>query len=115
MSVTIDGAKALLIVHVVDCAGNSVAGAQITATPSGTTKYIANGRPSSTDTVTDSSGVAFIFNVPAGAVTLSATVGSATFRSRMIRMPLQTRRDVSVGQMRTSMTTSPSKVKSLVG
>jgi hypothetical protein len=72
-----------VIVH--DCNGAAVAGATITLTEGGTEvgdmRYVAGSLPSSTATMTDSNGGAFIFNVPAGTATVSAHVGAMTLRT----------------------------------
>jgi hypothetical protein len=76
--------KAVLAVHVVDCDGNSVAGATIATNPAGLVRYIAGTAPSTTATVTDSTGQAFIFNVPAEPVVVSANLGASVLRAHTI-------------------------------
>jgi hypothetical protein len=77
--ISIDMTKATFLVSVVDCNGDSVAGATITTTPPGTMLYFANGRPSTTAVVTDSfTGTAVAANVAAGTTTITAVVGTRT-------------------------------------
>jgi hypothetical protein len=63
---------AVLSLGVVDCDNKPVAGAKVTV-PGGRVVYTAGGRPDSGATETSSDGVAFVFNVPAGNVDVSAT------------------------------------------
>jgi hypothetical protein len=83
-SVNINDAKAILIVHLDDCNGRSIAGAVVKSSLGGTVRYVSNGVPSPQATATDSSGSAFIFNVPEGTVTLTASVGNVTLRPRVV-------------------------------
>jgi hypothetical protein len=68
-------------VVVSDCSGMPVAGATVTTTPSGTVRYNQAGIPSNTAMVTDADGVAYVFNVPAGTVTVGASAQGTTFRA----------------------------------
>ena len=78
----------LVAVVVQDCDGSSVAGATISVKESnadvGDLRYVSGSIPSTTATATDSSGAAFVFNVPAGTATISATVGGMTLRTHSI-------------------------------
>lgn len=97
LSIPSPSGKAVLAVHVVDCDGKSVSGATITTSPSGLVRYIVGTAPSGTATTTDTSGQAFIFNVPTGSVVVSASLGSSVFRSHTInaRADLVTETEVS--------------------
>ena len=67
-------------VVVKDCSGNPVAGATVSTNPGGTVKYNSAGAPSGTATSTSDDGVAYVFNVPAGNVTVRANGGGETLR-----------------------------------
>jgi hypothetical protein len=76
---------------VFDCAGHPIAGAVVSSNPApGKITYVVAGFPSTTATATDPSGTAFMHNVPAGQVTLNATVGATTLRAN----PIEVRGDV---------------------
>lgn len=78
-------------VLVLDCEGNPVQGATVTSNPpAGTIAYAANMLPDSTATATDSSGLAFLFNVPTGTVTIDAEVGGQSLREHDVESKLQT-------------------------
>jgi len=78
----------LVGVVVQDCDGNSVSGATISVKENGNEvgdmRYVAGSLPSTTATMTDSNGAAFVFNVPAGTATISASVGGMTLRTHSI-------------------------------
>ncbi len=76
--------KAAIGLAVVDCEGNTLSGATVTTDPPGDVVYVSGGQPDTNATSTDSSGVALLFNVPAGNVTVSAIVGGMTLRSHSI-------------------------------
>jgi len=62
-----------------------VAGATVTSSPAGTVKYNGSGgTPSRDATVTSADGIAYIFNVTAGTVTINATGGGLTFFSHPV-------------------------------
>lgn len=82
--VTADPARGTLVVAVGDCLGRPVPGASITVQPAGTTRYLRNNAPDQAATDTDATGLAAAFNVPAGAVTVGATVGGRTLRAHML-------------------------------
>jgi hypothetical protein len=67
---------------VVDSANNPIAGATVSSTPAGTIRYNgANGFPTSGATATASDGLAFVFNVTAGTVNISAAKAGSTFQA----------------------------------
>lgn len=70
----------LLLVIVVDCSGNPIQGATVSSTPeAGQVLYASDtGLPDDQATSTASSGLAFLINVPAGAVTVSASASGET-------------------------------------
>jgi hypothetical protein len=73
--------------EVVDCARIPISGATVTSTPAaGKTVYIVDGFPIPTASATDFTGTAFLFNLPAGQVTLGGTLGSTTLRSHSIEV-----------------------------
>lgn len=77
-----------IIIDVVDCNGNPVSGATVSASPStGTTiAYNAMGFPSNMATATNTDGIAYIFNAPAGDVTVNANVpGVGTLRGHAVK------------------------------
>jgi hypothetical protein len=67
-----------------NCAGTPIAGATVTSSPAGDVRYNAGGIPSSSATVTDSTGVAYIANVAAGNVTVRATAKGHTLREHVV-------------------------------
>lgn len=72
-------------VRVADCDNNPVAGATITGF-GGTRVFYAgdDGRPSADPTATGSQGLAFVFNVPVGNLTVNASVDGETLRANAI-------------------------------
>ena len=73
-------------VVVKDCSGTTLAGATVTTNPAGTVRYNASGAPSQTATTTASDGVAYVFNLPVGNVTVMATVSGHTLRQHVVNV-----------------------------
>ena len=73
-----------MLVRAADCNGVALAGATISTSPTGEVRYSANNAPSNTATMTDASGVAFIYNVPPGTVTVDAVVGTRNLRTSVV-------------------------------
>ncbi len=73
-------------VQVFDAANMPVAGVTVTSSPAGVVRYNNNGLPSKTPTSTATDGIAYIFSVPAGTVTVSASggTGGLTYHSHPI-------------------------------
>jgi hypothetical protein len=71
-------------VVVKDCDGTELAGATVTTSPAGTVRYNSGSTPSSTATSTSSDGVAYVFNLPAGNVTVMANVSGHTLRQHIV-------------------------------
>lgn len=71
-------------VIVKNCDGTPIAGATVTTNPAGTVRYDAGTTPSPTATSTSGDGVAYVFNVPAGNVTVQANGGGHTLRSHVV-------------------------------
>jgi hypothetical protein len=72
-------------VVVVDCAGDPIQGATVATTPAGTVRYnnsASTPSPSATSTAAD--GVAYVFNVAAGNVLVSATGGGHVLRAHTV-------------------------------
>jgi predicted small secreted protein len=69
---------------VTDCAGNALTGATVASNPPGIIHYNAAGAPSSSATATSTDGVAYIFNVAAGNVTISGTAGGHALRQHVV-------------------------------
>lgn len=77
-----DAGRGWIGVLVLDAANNPVAGATVSSEPAGEVRYNnVEGRPAREPTMTHTDGVAYIFNVPAGTVTVSAAKAGATFPS----------------------------------
>lgn len=78
--------KGLIGLAVLDNAGNPVAGATVSSTPAaGAYRYTgSNGLPDSGAMATSADGVAFMFNVPSGPITVSATKSGMTFKSHVV-------------------------------
>jgi len=82
---SLEPGKVNMIVSVVDCNGNPVAGATVTTTPAGTVRYFANTAPSPTSIATDAkTGAALVANIPASNTTISATVSGMTLRNQVL-------------------------------
>jgi hypothetical protein len=77
--VTQDPAKGFIGINVLDAANMSVAGATVSSSPAGVVKYNSGGLPNETAAMTDTDGLAFIFNVGPGTVNVSASKDGSTF------------------------------------
>jgi hypothetical protein len=84
VSVTQSNTNGFIGVVVKDCFGDPVAGATVTTNPGGTVKYNSGGAPSGSATSTADDGVAYVFNVPAGNVTVRAHGGGETLREHAV-------------------------------
>ncbi|HEY5948208.1 MAG TPA: hypothetical protein VIV40_22080 [Kofleriaceae bacterium] len=80
-----DLAKGVVAVLVSDAANAPVAGATISSTPS-LPKYCYNmgGNPNPDATMTDTDGIGYMLNLPAGEVTVTATKAGTTFSSHKV-------------------------------
>lgn len=68
-----------------NCSGTPLAGATVQTSPAGgAVKYNFGGAPSSTATSTSADGVAYVFNVAAGNVTVMATANGHTLRQHVV-------------------------------
>lgn len=76
--------KSTIAVVVQNCDGQPIAGAMVTSTPAGTVRYNSSGAPSSSATSTSADGVAYILNVDAGDVQVSASGGGHTLRAHTV-------------------------------
>jgi hypothetical protein len=74
-------------VQVVDATGAKVAGAVVTSTPAGTVRYngTVNGTPKAGQASTLADGIAYIFSVAPGTVTVTATKSGVTFLSHDVK------------------------------
>jgi len=82
--VTQASGKGWIAVEVVNSAGTPTSGATVSTTPSGTVKYLSGGLPSSSATMTDTDGVAFVFNLTPGDVIVSASAGGNPLHSHTV-------------------------------
>ncbi len=82
--VTQTAGKGAIAVVVADCNGTPIAGATVSTNPAGTVRYNSGGLPSSSATSTASDGVAYVFNVTAGDVVVSAVSGANALRSHTV-------------------------------
>jgi hypothetical protein len=73
-----------IAVVVTDCGGNPLSGATVTSSPPGHIHYDAAGAPSQSATSTSTDGVAYIFNVAAGDVTISGTAKGHALRQHKV-------------------------------
>ncbi len=86
LGLTQSATKGTFIIMVVDCGGNPVTGATVSTSPAGTVYYDgSNGIPSAAQTSTNADGLAVVFNVPAGSVTVGAQDHATTFRSHVVK------------------------------
>lgn len=78
--------KGLIGLAVLDAAGMPIEGAMVSSTPAaGAYRYTgSNGLPSGSATMTSADGVAFMFNVPSGPITISASKSGVTFKSHIV-------------------------------
>jgi len=75
----------LIALEVMDSTMTTVAGATVSTNPAGTYRYNgSSGTPDKTSTSTQSDGIAYVLNVPAGSVTVSAAMSGATFKSHAV-------------------------------
>ncbi len=83
--VTQDTAKATVAVEVIDTANATVAGAMVASSPAASKVcYDQGGFPNKSATMTDTDGVAIMFNVTAGNTMVSATKTGATFQTHSV-------------------------------
>jgi hypothetical protein len=82
--VTQDAAKAVVAVLVLDCEAEPVQGAVVSTSPAGTVRYNDGSLPSTKATATAADGIAYVFNVPAGDVTVSVMAGATALRSHHV-------------------------------
>lgn len=85
VGVTQSGTNGFIGVIVKDCLGNTVSGATVSTSPAGTVKYNAGTTPSGSATSTSADGVAYVFNVPVGDVTVMATARGLALRQHVVR------------------------------
>lgn len=71
-------------VVVKNCAGTPLAGATVTASPPGTVRYNSGSTPSPSAMSTSADGVAYVFNVAAGNVTLYGTASGHALRQHVV-------------------------------
>ena len=80
--VTLDPAKGLIVVRVVDCNGSPLVGGTVSTSPrSPDVRYFVDGVPSASATTTDETGLAIIANVSAAAVTVTGSYQGTSLRS----------------------------------
>jgi hypothetical protein len=84
VSVTPTVGNGFIGVIVKNCDGTPIAGATVTTNPAGTVRYNAGSTPSPSATSTSSDGVAYVFNVAAGNVTVQANGGGHTLRQHVL-------------------------------
>ena len=84
VGVTQSASNGFIGVVVKDCFGATVAGATVSTSPAGTVKYNSGSTPSASATSTSTDGVAYVFNVPAGDVTVRANGGGETLRQHVV-------------------------------
>lgn len=80
--VTLDPAKGMIVVSVVDCNTSPLVGGTVSTSPRGPdVRYFVDGTPSPDATTTDDSGLALIANVNAAAVTVTGSYEGTSLRS----------------------------------
>ncbi len=84
VGVTQTAGNGFIGVIVKNCDGTSLAGATVSTNPPGTVRYNSGSTPSSTATSTSSDGVAYVFNVPAGNVTVMANASGNVLRQHVV-------------------------------
>jgi hypothetical protein len=81
---------------IVDCDGNPVEGATVTGFGQTRVFYAVDGKPNAAATATSADGLAFVFDVVPGDVTINATVGGEALRANPIAIRANT---VSLAQI----------------
>jgi len=71
-------------VIVKDCLGATVAGATVSTTPASTVKYNSSSTPSANATSTSSDGIAYVFNVAPGDVTVRASASGFQLHQHVV-------------------------------
>jgi hypothetical protein len=84
VSVTPTAGNGFIGVIVKNCDGAPIAGATVTTNPAGTVRYNAGSTPSPSAISTSGDGVAYVFNVAAGNVTVRANGGGHTLRQHVV-------------------------------
>ena len=84
VQVSPEAGKGFIGVIVKDCNGAAIAGATVTTIPAGTVRYNSGSAPSSSATSTSNDGVAYVFNVTAGNVTVQANGGGHTLFQHVV-------------------------------
>ena len=86
VSVTQTAGNGFVGVVVEDCDGHPLSGATVSVSPAGTStvKYNSGSTPSGSATSTSADGVAYVFNVTAGNVTVQASSGGHTLRAHIV-------------------------------
>ena len=84
VGVTQSASNGFIGVVVRDCFGATVAGATVSTSAGGTVRYNSGSTPSASATSTSTDGVAYVFNVPAGDVTVRANGGGETLRQHVV-------------------------------
>jgi hypothetical protein len=86
VGVTQSASNGFIGVIVKDCLGGTVAGATVSVTPGtgSAVRYNSGTTPSGSATSTAADGVAYVFNVPAGDVTVMASAGGFTLRQHIV-------------------------------
>jgi hypothetical protein len=67
-----------------DCDRNTVLGATVTTSPAGTVVYTSHGPIDTSATSTDADGIAYVFDLPPGAVTITAKSGATTYAGNVV-------------------------------
>jgi hypothetical protein len=83
-SVTQTAGNGFIGIVVSDCSQMPVGGATVTTVPAGTVRYNVSNVPSNTAMTTDIDGVAYVFNLPPGTVTVQATANGTPLRQHDI-------------------------------
>lgn len=85
--ITLDPAKGVIVVSVVDCNTSPLVGGTVSTSPRGPdVRYFAGGALSPDATATDDSGLAMIANVSATAVTVTGSYEGTSLRSHDVNM-----------------------------
>lgn len=85
--ITLDPAKGMIVVGVVDCNTSPLVGGTVSTSPRGPdVRYFADGAPSPDATTTDGSGLALIANVTAASVTVTGSYEGTSLRSHDVNV-----------------------------
>ncbi len=86
VSETQQGGNGVLLIRVLDCDDQPIAGATISTDSGETVYYTVNLLPTTSATTTSADGIAILFNVPPGDVVVDAAIGGTSLREHTVEV-----------------------------